>query len=349
MQYKKKLFFSLLISVVLITACSQNTKGIEKNSHLNDSLQAVQLEQHRLDSTKAVHKKFLPENIVLEKEFLYDKHTLEDVYPYKDTTRKFQWEKIRVYLALIDSMQSQPSQWGILKNRKNVNGEAPLAENVSRNAYGNMEDEFGIERYQGIPFYFSSDTTVVERYGLDGSLIKIINDNDSSSKFITIWHPATKGEWKVPRKYVKYISDTAFFQKTAFVDRHNQNITTIEKKNDKWLIRSMNPATTGVHRPPYMHETPLGIFVLQEKKVKMIFLKDGSTATGGFAPYASRFCNGGYIHGVPVNAPRKTLIEYSSSLGTTPRSHMCVRNATSHAEFFFNWAPLENALVIVLE
>ena len=35
----------------------------------------------------------------------------------------------------------------------------------------------------------------------------------------------------------------------------------------------------------------------------MIFLKDGSAATGGFAPYASRFNNGGYIHGVPTNAP----------------------------------------------
>lgn len=55
----------------------------------------------------------------------------------------------------------------------------------------------------------------------------------------------------------------------------------------------------------------------------MIYLVDGSKETGGFAPYANRFTNGAYIHGVPVNAPRKSLIEYSPSLGTTPRSHMC--------------------------
>lgn len=69
------------------------------------------------------------------------------------------------------------------------------------------------------------------------------------------------------------------------------------------------------------------------EKVKMVFLKDGSKETGGYAPYASRFTDGAYIHGVPVNEPRKTQIEYSWSLGTTPRSHMCVRNATSHAKF----------------
>lgn len=78
----------------------------------------------------------------------------------------------------------------------------------------------------------------------------------------------------------------------------------------------------------------------------MIFLKDGSTATGGFAPYASRFSDGGYIHGVPVNEPRKALIEYSPSLGTTPRSHMCVRNATSHSKFIFDWAPVNETIIL---
>lgn len=85
------------------------------------------------------------------------------------------------------------------------------------------------------------------------------------------------------------------------------------------------------------------------KKTRMIFLKDGSTATGGFAPYASRFSDGGYIHGVPVNEPRKALIEYSPSLGTTPRSHMCVRNATSHSKFIFDWAPVNETIIFVLE
>ena len=91
------------------------------------------------------------------------------------------------------------------------------------------------------------------------------------------------------------------------------------------------------------------MFVLQEKKVKMVFLKDGSKETGGYAPYASRFTDGAYIHGVQVNAPRKTQIEYSPSLGTTPRSHMCVRNATSHAKFIYDWAPVNETIIFVLE
>lgn len=85
------------------------------------------------------------------------------------------------------------------------------------------------------------------------------------------------------------------------------------------------------------------------KESEMVFLKDGSKETGGYAPYASRFTDGAYIHGVPVNAPRKTQIEYSPSLGTTPRSHMCVRNATSHAKFIYDWAPVNETIIFVLE
>ena len=67
----------------------------------------------------------------------------------------------------------------------------------------------------------------------------------------------------------------------------------------------------------------------QQKKSRMVFLKDGSAATGGYAPYASRFTNGAYIHGVPVNVPRTAMIEYSFGRWVLqPRSHMCVRNAT---------------------
>ena len=81
----------------------------------------------------------------------------------------------------------------------------------------------------------------------------------------------------------------------------------------------------------------------------MVYLKDGSAERGGFAPYASRFTNGAFIHGVPVKAPGTAIIEWSWSLGTTPRSHMCVRNATSHAKFIYQWAPLKQSLVVVVE
>ena len=146
------------------------------------------------------------------------------------------------------------------------------------------------------------------------------------------------------------LSDSTNFHHVVFVDRGDQNITTLERvAKTEWKVRSINPATTGRHLPPYAQETPLGMYLIQERKQKMIFLKDGSSAVGGYAPYASRFTNGAYIHGVPVNVPDTKMIEYSWSLGTTPRSHMCVRNATSHAKFVYDWAPVQESLVVVIE
>jgi lipoprotein-anchoring transpeptidase ErfK/SrfK len=96
-------------------------------------------------------------------------------------------------------------------------------------------------------------------------------------------------------------------------------------------------------------ETPVGIFVLQEQKTKMFYYGDGTKTIEGFAPWASRFTNGAYIHGVPVNNPKGKIVEYSWSLGTTPRSHMCVRNASSHAKFVYDWIKPYSSLVIVID
>lgn len=287
-----------------------------------------------------------PKEIIIEKELLYDQHTLADSYPYKDTTREFQWDKIRERLTWLESTQREPATWSILQNYRNKNGEAPLVRNYHRDSYRRIADSLGVERFQGVPLYLPTDTAVPELYGRDGALVKHLEDY---TNFIKVASVHTGKEWMVPRKYIETIADTVVFKKAIFVDTKNQNIATLEHVGDKWLVRSMNPATTGLHRPPYAQETPPGIFVIQEKKPRMIYLVDGTTETGGFAPYASRFTNGGYIHGVPVNAPRKTLIEFSPSLGTTPRSHMCVRNATSHAKFIYDWAPIEETLVFVFD
>lgn len=287
-----------------------------------------------------------PKEIIIEKELLYDQHTLADSYPYKDTTREFQWDKIRERLTWLESTQREPATWSILQNYRNKNGEAPLVRNYHRDSYRRIADSLGVERFQGVPLYLPTDTSVPELYGRDGSLVKHLEDY---TNFIKVASVHTGKEWMVPRKYIETIADTVVFRKAIFVDTKNQNIATMEHVGDKWLVRSMNPATTGLHRPPYAQETPPGIFVIQEKKPRMIYLVDGTTETGGFAPYASRFTNGGYIHGVPVNAPRKNLIEFSPSLGTTPRSHMCVRNATSHAKFIYDWAPIAGTLVFVFD
>lgn len=338
---KRIRFIYLLTGICIIYSC---------NSKANSELQEISAETDAPVTEiveEIIEKEIKPEDIKIEKELLYEKHSLEDTYPYKDTIRCFQWEKVKERLALLENIQRKPAQWCILQNYKNRNGEAPLVKRFERDAYKRIADTLGVERYQGIPLFALNDTVTAERYGLDGLLTRHLGEE---GKFTRVEPVFIGGEWYAPAKYVKLIPDTVVFHKAIFVDRHNQNITTLERKDEgSWLVRSMNPATTGRHRPPYAQETPFGMFVLQEKKARMIFLKDGSAATGGFAPYASRFNNGGYIHGVPTNAPATGVIEYSYTLGTIPRSHMCVRNATSHAKFIFDWAPVNETIIFVLE
>lgn len=340
-----KIASGVIIATCLLCSCTPRTgESASSENRQTDSLAQDSIAQSEV---KPVDKTLTAEQILITKDLLYDKYTLEDTYPYKDTTRQFQWDKIKERLALLENIQLKPSTWAIIQNYKNRNGEAPLIRKFKRNAYGRVADTLGVERYQSVPLYLLTDTLVAERYGQDGELTRFLEDGE---KFVKTEPIFTGGEWMVPKKYVKVIGDTIVFNKAVFVDRHNQNIASLERKGEgEWVVRSMNPATTGLRRPPYAQETPLGIFVLQEKKVKMIFLKDGSKETGGYAPYASRFTDGAYIHGVPVNAPRKSQIEYSWSLGTTPRSHMCVRNATSHAKFIFDWAPVNETIVFVVE
>lgn len=337
----KKIGIGIFIALYVLYSCTSRTGNVS-------TVEIPPTDSVKQDTIEiSVIKKITAEDIHISKELLYDKYTLEDTYPYKDTTRNFQWDKIKERLALLETIQLQPSRWAILQNYKNRNGEAPLVKSYKRNAYKRIADTLGVERYQSIPLYLLTDTLIPERYGQDGELTRFLEDG---ANFVRVEPIFTGDEWMVPKRYVKVIGDTIVFNKAIFVDRHNQNIATLERTGEgQWLIRSMNPSTTGLHRPPYAQETPLGMFVLQEKKVKMIFLKDGSIETGGYAPYASRFTDGAYIHGVPVNAPRTTQIEYSWSLGTTPRSHMCVRNATSHAKFIFDWAPVNETIIFVLE
>lgn len=338
-MYKGSFVF-IVFAFLYLSSCTNWGEGPAFQNDVADSAQ-VQIKQ--------AEKKLSRSDIVIEKDITFDKYTLADSYPYKDTlTRSFQWNKIKESLFLLDSIQAEHSEWAILQNYKNRNGEAPLVKNYVRNEYTRISDTLGVERYQSVPLYTLQDTVTGERYGRDGFLVKHLGDVGS---YIKVSTPSFPGEWLVPKKYVKAIAETKSFEKAIFVDVTNQNIATLEKIGKKWLVRSMNPATTGMHKPPYQQETPEGIFVIQENKPRMVFLKDGSVATGGYAPFASRFTNGAYIHGIPVNTTdrnSKKIIEFSSSLGTTPRSHMCVRNATSHAKFIYEWAPPQKTIVFVI-
>ncbi len=287
----------------------------------------------------------IADGIKLEKALLYDRHTLKDEYKYGKSERGFQWKKIGARIDTLILFENKVKEFGALSNYRNNNGVPPLVDSNRRDAYRMIEDRYGVKRDQSVPLYRQDNLEIPHRYGRDGALVAILKD---SADYLLVTPASCGGVWLVPSKYVDRLGG-ADFRKLIFVDRTNQNLSTIEQRDSVWLIRSMNPITTGLHRPPYMRETPPGIYVIRSKKEAMPFLKDGTRETGGFAPWASRFSGGAYLHGVPVNYPDEIVLEYSGTLGTTPRSHMCVRNATSHAKFMYDWAPVSESLVIVFD
>lgn len=341
-----KNFFLLLLFFGFVTSCTQKVK-VNQNIPLTDSVSA----ESSIDSAlyPIVKKDWSANDITLTKDLLYDKHTLDDKYPYKDTVRLFQFDKIKEQLAFIENFQTEASSFAVLQNHRNKNGEAPLVANFHRNAYTRISDSLGVERYQSVPLYAIDNTETPVLYGRDGALVKLLTPSDTSD-YIKITGVSFKGDWQIPNRYIESLGDTITFHKVAFVDVTNQNILTTERvSSGNWVIRSMNPATSGQHKPPYAQETPTGLFVIQQKKSKMYYYADGTTRIAGYAPYASRFTNGAYIHGVPTNDPKGAIIENSWSLGTTPRSHMCVRNASSHAKFIYDWTTTHQALVVVID
>lgn len=334
--------FYIFACLCLFSGCTGLTTPEEKEIDSTE-IKEIPIIKHE---SPLVHDITLQE-IRLEKELVYDKYTLEDNYKYLDKDRTFKWDTIKQYLAYIENIQNTHKQWGVIQNYRNVNREAPAVINFVRNEYGLVCDTLMVEKFQSAPLYFTNDTSNAIIYARDGNIAEIV---DSAGSFLRIRPVGKHEDWYIPKRYVRRLKPETRFDKVIFVDRGNQNITTV-KRNSRasWNIMSMNPATTGQHNPPYAKETPLGMFLIQEKKQKMFFWKDGTNKIGGFAPYASRFTCGAYIHGIPVNLPAKDIIEYSWSLGTVPRSHMCVRNATSHAQFIYDTMPSEETLVVVIE
>ena len=113
----------LIIASCVFYSCTSRTGEIfpVHEQQQTDSLSQDTITQSEV---KPVEKKLTAEQIQITKDLLYDQYTLEDTYPYKDTTRQFQWDKIKERLALLENIQLQPSTWAILQNYKNRNGEA---------------------------------------------------------------------------------------------------------------------------------------------------------------------------------------------------------------------------------
>lgn len=289
-------------------------------------------------------------DIAIERDLVYDQYTLKDRYYYGDTRRIINWKAIRRELLFLEQRQQPLRRWGVLQNYQNRNGKPPRITYTKRHRYGPDADSLGIDRDQAIPLYTIGDTISPILYQMDGALIALTDTVATGSKYIRGRIESLDIECLVPREYVRRLDANTIFNHFIFVDRRQQQIVTLERTAPGvYRVRSANPATTGRDKPPYAKPTPLGTFVLQQKKTKMFFTKDGSSQVVGYAPWANRFCCGAYIHGVPVNKLKGSIIEYSNSLGTIPRSHMCVRNASSHSKFIYDNFPTLATLVIVIE
>lgn len=78
----------LIIASCVFYSCTSRSgeippvHGQQTDSLLQDTI--VQPE------VKPVDKKLTAEQIQITKDLLYDQYTLDDIYPYKDTTRQFQ-------------------------------------------------------------------------------------------------------------------------------------------------------------------------------------------------------------------------------------------------------------------
>ncbi|MGL4402244.1 MAG: L,D-transpeptidase [Fusobacteriaceae bacterium] len=281
--------------------------------------------------------------VEIEKDLKYKKYTLPDKYTVtlgkKKVTREYQWEKKKGEINKLEEYLTEYSVYGNLRNYKNLIGTAPAID-------GKVVDAFGVSRQAAVPLYSNVQQPKIVRYGRDGAFIGII---DRGEKYTLLNIYGIEGEWLVENKYIK-ISPVKEFKKLIFVDRKYQHSASLEKVGEIWKIRSMNPVTTGLEKPPYSLETPTGVFMIQEKTPKMLYLKEGSkTEIEGYAPYGMRFSRGAYLHGFPVVGVNAPQIEYSGTLGTKPRSHMCVRNATSHAKFLYSWVETLKTLVFVIE
>lgn len=286
--------------------------------------------------------------VVIVKNIVFDRYVLDDTYCYNGKPRRFQWDSMQRLLVELEALQSRDICWVVLQNYRNKRGVAPDAKGVRFSSDEVLTDRYGVGRKHAIPLYCSNDLEVPDRYARDGSLCEYLAD---SAEYIKVYSHFYGGEWFVPKYYVMPLP-VEIVSKVIFVDRTNQNITTLERGNDSvWYVRSMNPATTGRDNPPYQEPTPLGVYVVQEVKTKMYYLHDGTSSVAGFAPWASRFTGGAYIHGVPLNtveACEDDYVDFSPTLGTVPRSHMCVRTATSHARYIYDWAvPLETIVVVI--
>lgn len=258
--------------------------------------------------------------------------------------RKFQFNKMHEQLI---KMEEQIKKGTITypNNYKNRLGTAPTYK-------GKTYDAYGVRRSQSVPGYYNLEDKKEFIYIEDGSLVRILSENEHYYQVIVLKNSIKC--W-IPKKYLKSSKRLNELKKVIIIDVINQNEGVFEKINGQWVLVSYTLATTGA-RAKHKIETPLGYYFAIETKSKFVYLHDETKKIAGYAPYAIRFTGGTYIHGVPVNykiREEKRIdpghIEYTSTIGTLPLSHRCVRNYTSHAKFLYNWVELQKTIVVIID
>ena len=238
----------------------------------------------------------------------------------------------------------EQGQLNYISNYKNINGNPPKKGDA-------LVDEHGYRAYHSAPAYSEADINSEFRYIPDGMLVRILNEGKD---FYHIDVPTFGSGFYVPKQYMDTNNILENLNHVIVVDRQIQNQAAFEISDDGLNLISYTLSTTGVSGEK-SYETTLGSYKALEKKDSFYYLGSGGEIAG-YAPFAIRFTGGAYIHGVPVayiieNEERYDpgLNEYLHTIGTFPRSSMCVRNYTSHAEFLYNWIDMDNAAVIVIE
>lgn len=233
-------------------------------------------------------------------------------------------------------------------NYKNVHGLPPALPG------GKVQDKNGNRQSMSAPAYASPDVNSSFIYAPDGLLGA---RQGTSGSFTKVFFPSFGESRWVPTKYISKGSDAIpSLTQLVVVDRKNQNSGTFEYVNGSWRLIALTFVSTG-KSGGFHQKTPLGDFMAQELVSKFYYYYDGTKKIEGYAPWAVRFSGGGYLHGVPRKskydaAGHRTDLQPGEglrTLGTTPQSHMCVRNYTSYAKFVYDWYKKGSCAVIVFE
>lgn len=260
------------------------------------------------------------------------------------TPRNFRFERME---EAINELKQQLARGKLhfISNYKNKNGAPPQKGDAA-------VDEYGYRVYHSAPAYKQADTGSDFRYIPDGMLVRILDETD---EFYHVDAITFGDDYYIPKQYIDPNATLDRLRHVVVVDRKQQNLASFELGENKLNLVSYTLCTTGMPGE-FSFETTLGSYKAIEKRERFEYLKKGTQDIAGYAPFAIRFTGGAYIHGIPVAYEKRDgeivdpgLIEYLHTIGTFPRSSMCVRNYTSHAEFLYNWMDTTNGAVIVIE